>query len=96
MSACSTTAGGSSEAGIPEGFTSDGTDPCPKLRSASTLVGVSSGLHSAELARRRKDTTQSPRLCDRRARKARVYRLRIAARATVDPKIDVSAVNNAT
>jgi len=60
------------------------------------MVAASNGLHSAELARRSEHPTQSPRLGGGLARKARVYRLRIAARATVDPRIDVSAVNSAT
>src|SRR5436190_2239273 len=39
MSACSPTAGGSSDAGIPERFTSDGTDPFAKLRPAINSRG---------------------------------------------------------
>ena len=58
----------------------------------------------AELARRRKNITQSPRLRGRHVQNARTkkrerlrnYRFKIAASATADPKIEVSAVSIAT
>jgi hypothetical protein len=118
MSACSMTAGGSSGAGVPETFTLGyGIDPCPKLGRYAWQAELQMSFSFAELARRRKDITQSPRLRGRHVQKAGaensslfrafrarnsfflelvLYRFRIAASATADPKIEVSAVNIAT